>query len=265
MIWVKNVCAIAASIFVLMINASAWATPLIFDFTGTVTDSIFDTRFGNNVTTVTRHPEWNGQQVTGVITLELEGQWKFADEDDPYTIFKSDGSVADSEWMQVKLRNPDGTYFDSPHATYGSSTPFNPLPNSAYTQLTHLIEIDASAPVSNVGFSRRYHNSNSPRPYNYIDLTLIGNGDNAHSLMNSKEYENVVFNPEFANVTNYGAVYQSSHTPTDPDYYFIIDSLSRRGTDVPTPSAPLLLISGLFIVLLIIFFKRYEVVVVIEK
>ncbi|MDF3014133.1 MAG: hypothetical protein K0Q78_2337 [Cellvibrio sp.] len=165
----------------------------------------------------------------------------------------------------MKLRNPDGTYFDSSRASYGSSTPFNPFPNSAYTQLTHLIEIEAGAPVSNVGFSRRYFDDDSPLPYNYIDLTLIGNRDNAHLLINSKEYEDVIIKPEFANLTNYGAVYQSSRTLTDPDYYFIIDSHSRRGTDVPTPSAPLLLISGLFIVLLIVFFKQYEVVVVIEK
>ncbi|RYE32458.1 MAG: hypothetical protein EOP48_31055 [Sphingobacteriales bacterium] len=249
--------AVTASILLLTINPTVWAKPILFEFTGTVTDSVIDAVFGELVTEPLEHPEWVGQQVFGTVTMDLEGQWEYFDDDDPYKIFKSHGSVADSNWMQVKLRNPDGTYFDSSLATYGPSIPFDPLPNTAYAQLTHMSNFTPGVPSSNFQVVRRYHDSESFRRYNYIELTLSGNGDNAHLLTNSKNYEDAIIKPEFANVRNFGAVKQSNRTLTSPNYYFNIDSFTRISTNVPEPSAPLLLFSGLLIVLV----KRYKYLV----
>jgi len=254
MIFFKNVYVIATSILLLTVNAPAWATPITFEFTGTVTNTVIDTIFGDNGIKETRYPEWNGQQVTGILTLDLEGQWEYFSEDDPYTIYKSFGSVADSNWMQLTLRNPDGTYFDSSRATYGKPTPFNPYPNSAYAQIVHLSDVNPEPPLSNLVVSRGYYDSASPLAYNYIELTLIGNGSNAHLLTSSKDFDDVIINPEFANLQNYGSVNQSNRTLTSPGYHFTIDSFNRVRTEVPEPSAPLLLFSGLLIVLL----KRYK-------
>lgn len=112
-----------------------------------------------------------------------------------------------------------------------------------------------TVPLSNVGFNRWYHESNLPIMYNYFELALIGNGDSVNSLVSSKNFDELIVNPEFANLRNYGMVTQSHIASANPSYYFSIDSFSRIETDVPEPSMPMLLFSALFIMLV----KGYNV------
>jgi|GEM_PF-1583534 len=256
MIFSKTFCALATSLFTLTLNSFVWATPIVFEFTGTITDTVIDKTFGNETKLMSR-TEWIGQQISGTISLDLDDQWKYFGDDDPYTIFKSyDTRATGAEWMQVKLRNPDGTYFDSSLATDGRSIPFDPYPNSAYAQIVHLMD-DAyyGVPLSNVDFSRWYHNDNSPLMYNHFELGLIGNGDNASSLVSSKNFDDIIVKPDFANLQNYGLVRQSHRTLADPSYYFLIDSFSRIETEVPEPPAPLLLFSALLVLMV----KRFKI------
>lgn len=246
----RGLYAVVASIFFFTINAPVWAKPVIFEFTGIVTDSVIDGDFGELIKEPLAHPEWVGKKVFGTVTMDFDGQWEYFSDDDPYKIYKSYGSVADSAWMQVTLKNPDGSYFDSSLATYGPSIPFDPYPNNAYTQLLHMSDLVPGGPYSNFQVSRGYHNKDAFWKYNSIELTLGSKGDYASLLTSGRNYEDVILNPEFANVRNFGSVKQSNRTLTSPNYYFTIDSFIRTSTHVPEPAAPLLLFSGLLIALI---------------
>lgn len=233
-------------------NASVSATPIIFEFTGTVNDKVTNEMFGEYGTRITEHPEWNGQQISGTVSLDLE----FFGSGSNVAYSSRDTRAAGAIWMQVKLRNPDGTYFDSSLATDGPSIPFNPFPNSASANIVHLMDnAYYGTPISNLVLNRRYHDDNSADVYNYFELGLIGNADNANGLVSSKNFDEVIVKPEFANLRNYGMVTQSHRTLANPSYYFSIDSFSRVATEVTEPSALILLFSALFVVLV----KRYKV------
>jgi len=90
--------------------------------------------------------------------------------------------------------------------------------------------------------------------YNYFELALIGNGDSVNSLVSSKNFDELIVNPKFANL-NYGMVTQSHIASANASYYFSIDFFSSIETDVPEPSMPMLLFSALFIMLV----KGYNV------
>jgi hypothetical protein len=246
----KKFYSVTISLLILTISTSTWATPIVFEFKGTVTNTVTDIISGDNGAKDTTRPEWNGQQVTGFVTLELHDEWKMSSDADPYTIFRTFASAADAEWMQIKLRNPDGTYFDSSLATGGGSSPYNPYPDSAYTQIIHQYDDFYSGSLTNLGINRRYYDSTSLLSNNYFELSLIGNGDNASQLASSKNYNDVIIKSEFANLQNFGRVIQSDQTLNSPNYYFSVDSFSRVRTDVPEPSIPLLLFSGLAILLI---------------
>ena len=251
MIFSKTLCFLATSLLTLTLNSSALATPVVFEFTGTITDTVVDKMFGNETKVMSR-TDWIGQQISGTVSLDFA--YFGNDPNAAHTFLIT--YAADSEWMQVKLMNPDGTFFDSSFAVGGTSAPFDPYPSSAAANILHLYDDPYyGVPLSNLVLNRWYQDDNPALMYNYFELGLIGNGDNASLLVDSKNFEDVTVKPEFANLRNYGMVTQSHRTFADPSYYFLIDSFTRMETEVPEPSSPILMLSALLIVLL----KRYAI------
>lgn len=229
-------------------TAHSWAIPLTFEFTGTISNTVLISRIQQ--TLFTSHPQWNGLQVTGTVTMDLPelaaspynglGYSQYGTSQDAYPY---------ADWMSFTVTNPDGTILD-----ISDSIPIIPAPDlegdSAYTHLAH-----QSYMYGDSGFyAQRIYNNFVPYPRNSAALSLRADGDNAQWLTSSANYNNVIIKPEFANMDNYGWIYQLDDMGVGHEYYFRIDSVKRKPTEVPEPSVLLLFISGLLLIQL----KRYK-------
>ncbi len=151
--------------------------------------------------------------------------------------------------MSFSVANPDGSILD-----ISDSIPIIPAPedigDDAVTYLLH----QATAYGYSGFYAQRTYNNSVPYPRNHATLSLSAEGDNALWLTSSANYNDVIIKPEFANIENYGLVYQLNELGFGHEYYFRIDSLKRKPTDVPEPSIWLAFIFGL----LFIQMKRYR-------
>lgn len=228
-------------------NAPSWAIPLSFEFTGTISDTVLISRIEQ--TLFTSHPQWNGQQVTGTLTVDLPELAASPYNGVGYSQYSKTEDYPYAGWMSFSVTNPDGSILD-----ISDSIPLIPEPddigNDAYTQLTHQSYIYGDSGF----YAQRTYNNSVPYPRNFASLSLRADGDNALWLTSSADYNNVIIKPEFANMDNYGSVYQLNELGIGHEYYFRIDSLKRKIAKVPEPSVLLIFISGL----LLIQWKRFK-------
>ncbi|MEN0037937.1 MAG: hypothetical protein AAGC78_12765 [Cellvibrio sp.] len=223
-------------------TAPSWAIPLTFDFTGTISNTVLISKIQQ--TLATSHPQWNGLQVTGTVTMDLDessaspynglGYSQYSTQEDIYPY---------ADWMSFSVTNPDGSILD-----ISDSIPITPEPdlegNNAYTHLAH-----QSYLYGDSGFyAQRIYNNFVPYPRNSAALSLRAVDDNARWLTSSANYNDVIIKPEFANHDNYGWIYQLNDLGIGHEYYFRIDSLKRRPAEVPEPSIWLLFISSLLLI-----------------
>jgi len=228
--------------FALTISIPGWAMPIMFEFTGTVSDSVLISRRYQTIYTTV--PEWNGLQVTGRVVMELPELGASPDNRPSHSIYgQRYPEFPYSDWMTFMVTNPDGSLVEVP-----GSTPATPVPeaegNDAYTQLSHLSYING---LSSFYATRSYTNSLT-YPQKTASISLSAEGDNANWLTSSADFYNVEVNPEFANVDNYGHIYNYSNLGVGHEYTFKIDSLKRVDAKVPEPSLWLLALTGLLLI-----------------
>lgn len=228
--------------------APGWAIPLIFEFSGTISNTVLISRMEQ--TLFTSHPEWNGQQVTGTLTIDLPELAASPDNGPTYSRYsKTDDVYPYANWMSFSVNNPDGSILD-----ISDSIPIIPAPedigDDAYTHLLHQYGPYGASSF----YAQRTYNNSVPYPRNHVALSLEASGDNALWLTSSTNYNDVIIKPEFANVNNYGSVFQLNELGFGHQYSFRIDSLKRKPADVPEPSLWLAFIFGV----LIIQMKRYR-------
>lgn len=229
-------------------TAPSWAIPLIFEFTGTISDTVLIS--GIEQTLFTSHPQWNGQQVTGTLSMDLPALAASPYNGPGYSQYSKTNDVyPHADWMSFGVTNPDGSILD-----ISDSIPIIPAPTSegddAYTHLAHQSYMHGDSGF----YAQRTYNNFEPYPRNHASLSLRADGDNALWLTSSADYNDVIIKPEFANIENYGSVYQLNELGIGHEYYFRIDSLIRKPADVPEPSILLIFISSF----LIIQWKRYK-------
>ncbi len=222
--------------------APSWAIPLIFEFTGTISNTVLISRIEQTLST--SHPQWNGQQVTGTLTIDLPELAASPYNGPGYSQYsKTYDAYPYANWISFSVTNPDGSILD-----ISDSIPIIPAPegesDDAYTHLAH--QYDPYG-VSSF-YAQRTYSSSEPYPRNSAALSLDADGDNALWLTSSANYNDVIIKPEFANVNNYGSVYQLNELGFGYQYYFRIDSLKRKSTDVPEPSLWLAFIVGLLFI-----------------
>lgn len=236
---IKSLCRVTTLAVTLSMCASAWAVPITFEFSGTVTDIVLI--LNGPVKKTTTHPEWIGQKVTGSLTMEF-----LQDPAENENISSYYGAGLESNWMSLKIKNPDGTFFDTADSDFINPTASDPVTDFAYTMLTHFQRDYNGVPQSDFIVHRQYQNT-SPFLMNFAELGLRANGDNVGLLTSSANFNDVVINPEFANMHNYGRVYQAKKKHFVHDYYFSIDTFERMDANVPEPAGLLLLLSGLLV------------------
>ncbi|MES2822812.1 MAG: PEP-CTERM sorting domain-containing protein [Pseudomonadota bacterium] len=239
----KNFCRVTTLALTTMC-ASTWALPIVFEFSGTVTDTVI--KFNEPAKETTTHPEWNGQQVTGLVTLNLDGIRPDITPQASGSSYAGYGLPVDVNWMALRIKNPDGTFFDTADATFTNPNPSEPITDMAYTQLTYFSRNTSNVAQSGFYLSRQYQGT-SPLPIqNVAQFSLIANVENVGLMNNGINFEDVIIKPEFANRQNYGRVSQIS-TDYVQDYYFNIETFKRMDANVPEPAALLLLLTGLFV------------------
>ncbi|MES2674470.1 MAG: PEP-CTERM sorting domain-containing protein [Pseudomonadota bacterium] len=234
----KSICRVVTLTVTLTLCASSWALPMTFEFSGTVTDTVLI--LNAPVKKTTTHPEWIGQQVTGTLVMD------FVQTPENENMSSYYGAGLASDWMSLRINNPDGTFFDTADSDFINPTFNSPVTDLASVMLTHFHRDYYGVPQSDFILYRQYE-SLSPRLTNLAELGLRANGDNVGLLTNTVDFDDVVINPEFANMHNYGRVYQATRREFVYDYYFNIDTFERMDANVPEPAALLLLLSGLLV------------------
>ena len=223
-------------------TASSLAIPLTYQFTGTISDTVFGSRMYQ--TLFTTHPQWNGRQVTGTLTMDLPELGASPYNGPGYSQYSKYGDVYPySDWMSFSVTNPDGSVLD-----ISDSIPITPAPEAegddAYTHLAHQSYLYGDSSF----YAQRTYDL-PPYPRNHASLSLRADGENALWLTSSANYNDVIIKPEFANIDNHGYVWQLNDVGIGHEYYFRIDSLERISADVPEPSILLIFISGLLLIL----------------
>lgn len=189
--------------------------------------------------------------MTGSLTLDLLKYHDSPQQNLTSSSYSGIGSPSELDWISLKIKNPDGSFFDSSYSFPESQPPHEPT-DHAYVLLAHLKGDYYGVLQSNLIVSRGYA---SPSLFpNFAELGLRANGENVSLLTSSANFDDVIIKPEFANMHNYGRVLQANEIGLAHEYYFSIDSFERKPTDVPEPST----LVFLFFCLLAMGIKRYK-------
>jgi len=232
--------AIIKQIFIAGITAiiplSTLATPITFNFTGTINGEVLS--YGNIRKSNAIIPKWIGKQVSGSITMDLDSllpEWANSSQT-YYTSHQENGDLG--EWMTVTIKNPDGT-------SYAIAPPIDPLPevdvSSASTYLTY-----NKTHHDQIAFfaGRNYANLRTP-PRQEFYMWLSAEYEDANKMLNTTDFNTVNINTDFANWTNYGVVYYIKENGKKMNYEFSFDSFTRVSTEVPEPGSLFLFVMGL--------------------
>lgn len=240
----KHYCKYLVSFIALTLATTSNAVPLTFEVSGTISDKILSS--SNYETVPLSHPEWNGLEVTGTLSLDLERLAINHQTTFEVTLHnKEDEPNRRADWMSFEITNPDGS-----NILISDSTPIYPDPdsyppaNDASTFLTHYVN-DSAFYVS-----RDYSAFLEPYPRNYFYIALLAMGGNADKLTTGADYYNAMIYPEFANINNWAHVAQFNEAGVGHEYYFTITSLKRIEVEVSEPCSLLILMSGLLLILL---------------
>ena len=223
-----------------LIASVAEATPIIFNFTGTLGNQMLDG--GALLKTWAEVPEWNGRTVSGTINMNVEGIKPAVQNHEQIFYETSTSQDASEQWLNVSLNNPDGTSFNFPTFENFPEADFN------YSGTTML---QTSSGFSIFTLQRGFTNLDPDnQPHQQIIFRLNSFGDEPYQLFNSLDYNTVNFNPASANFTNSAYVSYLTANENKIEYFFRIDSLTRVESEVPEPGSLVLLLLGLISILL---------------
>ncbi len=218
------------------ISSLSSATPITFNFTGTVSDYILSN--GQLSKTSSTIPKWNGKSVSGSVIMDLDSVTpKHQHSEQTYYETASYNNNFE-QWMSFIINNPDGTSYTVPASV-------DPLPrvdvNSSIASLLYRPAFDHSFFIVGRNFTNLTP-KNPPRQM--MSLRLGSFGESAHKLLNSVDFKTVDFHPEFATNENYGLVTYVKDNGKKMNYAFRIDSLTRVKSDVPEPGTLGLVLLG---------------------
>lgn len=217
------------------ISSVTAATPIIFNFTGTVTDQILDG--GGMLDTWASISKWNGKSISGSFTMNLDDVTPVAQNHEQIFYLTEASNDNSRQWLEFVINNPDGTSYSIPTST-------DPLPvvDSNYS---------AANLVSNENFSilyiaREFQNKSFKNPpLQEIMLRLATFGEGSDQLYSSLDFNTVEFHPELATYQNYGLVNYLKDNGKKMEYFFTIDTLTRIEHNVPESGILGLMLLGL--------------------
>jgi hypothetical protein len=231
--------------FLLATSTSTSALPLIFQFTGKISDTVLIS--GIDQTLYTTHPEWNGKVVTGQLIFSDLSEFATDGYNGPFysRYSKSNDFYPYANWMSFIINNPDGTVLD-----ISDSVPVVPVPLSegddAYTEISDTNHWEGDTTF----YAQRSYSNSSTYPQKHASLYLRAINENAQWLTENANYNEVIVRPEFANFFNYGAVYYYTDIGVGHEYYFKIESIERLQATVTEPSTFLIFVASLLLITL---------------
>ena len=207
----------------------AVATPITFNFTGTVSDYILSN--GQLQKSSSAIPKWNGKSVSGSVTMDLDNAVPKHKHSEQTYYETATYNTNEKQWLSFIINNPDGTSYDIPAA-------INPLPsvdvNGSVASLLYRPDYDHSFFYVGRTFSNLAP-KNPPRQN--MSLRLGSFGESSHQLLDSVDFDTVEFHPKLATNENYGLVTYVKDNGKKMDYAFRIDSLTRAVSQVPEPDS----------------------------
>ena len=228
------VAALCAGAFVV---SPARADVVVFDFTGVISTSLLYSGFMQTLVPSTLPSSWIGQAVSGTVSIDL-GVVPITSY--PELGLNQAGKTADfpySDWMQVSVRQPDGSTIVIPSGP--APVPYPTMEgDDAYSQVQN------SATRDSFNVTRNFSNGGSSYPQQTfsIELDSVSGG---LGLTDSSDYRNVHFDPLQANRSNAGIVTKLDAAGVGYQYGFQVLSLNQSVAAVPEPSTWLLLSAGI--------------------
>lgn len=220
-------CVVAAAS--LWMAAAVHATPITFEFTALITE----------VTGL--DPAWVGLDLTGTIVMDLSDPLIAGDIGPNASQYGKRSEQLDTSWLQVSLRNPDGSVF-----SIGQTSIIDPTESEdAYTDLYNRASDDPQAGYDRFSTYRSTYDPADPDKRRTFGLLLQGAGAQAMGLVSSADYFDVAFDPLQANIANYGWFDFISGTEAYQGYGFTVTSLARAA--VPEPATASMLAMGLLL------------------
>lgn len=221
------------SITLLVAASLTWAAPIIFEFTGTVTDQVLID--GRLIDVSVNAGEWKGKTITGTMFIDVEGLATNPNQHEQVYYSSSYGDNP-TDWLSFSLTNPDGK-------TYLFPGGFDLLPNFEVNGADVYL-IDSVLNGTHL-FAGRVFSNLRPQSHQVFSLRLQARGPNDSLAISSMDFDTVEFRPEFANWENYGFVEYGHRDGTRFNYYFNINSITRVIFRVPEPSGWVLMLCAL--------------------
>lgn len=214
-------------IFLFSASSLAFAVPITFEFTGTVSNQILSN--GRLIKANSKVPQWHGKGVSGQMMIDIEGLATNPNQVSYQSYYQSGYEGNGTDWLSFSLTNPDG----STHQIPGGYDPFPEVDvNGSVAYLTNPPAINDMQ-----FYAGRTYSNLRLYPHQNISLRLSGRSQ----LISGQDFHTVEINPQFAYRENYGLVDYAHENGTRFEYYFTIDSIKR----VPEPSSWVLMLCGL--------------------
>ena len=229
MCFLKAVRIVAITFFIAPIASFTNATPLVFNFTGTVSDQYLDEFMHDTPLSV---PEWKGKSVSGSFIVDLNAVTPAA-QYDYYTWYSTyDPTGAATEWLKFIVTNPDESTLTFPVGepkTEGNSYFAGAVMNGDPWDISSFF---------NVARWTDYYE-------NRVELNLGAIGPNSSLIYSSYDFNTIEFHPEFANEVNRGLVKYKNEFGEKIEYSFLINSITRVKSEVPESGSLILMLLGL--------------------
>lgn len=234
MCFLKTVRIIAITLFITSIASLTNATPIVFNFTGTVSDKYLDEHMQDAPLSI---PEWKGKNISGSFTLDVNAVTPTILRDDFSQYITFDRTGITTQWMKFTVTNPDGSTLTFPT---GEPKKDGEGSYSASVQLTG----DPLDPLEVF----QYFNIIKSNDYDEdrIELSLGSIGQDLNLIFSSTDLNIVEFYPEYTNEINKGIVKFKNEIGEKMEYYFLISSLTRIKSEVPESGSLILMLLGFF-------------------
>lgn len=219
-------------------SSLATALPITFDFTGTISSHIFS---NGTLQPITQLSQLLGKTVSGSFVLDVDGLETNPNQSPDQVYYDSYYGNNSSDWLSFTFKNPDGRIFNFPDTNLSGP----PEVDGSRTYITYR----PSFADTRFYVDRIYSNTNT-FPRTNISLRLWSWGSDALKMVNGLDYHTLDLQPEYADWENYGIVAYNNGAGRRINYYFTIDSITRRASvQVDEPSTVSLLIFSMSLLL----------------
>lgn len=208
------------------------ASPLVFNFTGTVSDQYLDELMHDTPLSI---PEWNGKNISGSFTMDLDATEPAA-QFDYFTWYSTyDPAGVATRWLKFTVTHPDGST-----SLFPAEDPTGP----AYTNFSTTVINGDPDNISSFFDVVRLIAYTEGNDYG-VEMSLGAHGENSSLIYSSYDFNTIEFHPEFANEVNRALVKYDNELGEKIEYNFLITSITRVKSEVPESGNLALMLLGI--------------------